>query len=219
MSTLDPEVKKQIERNHQIALERRAQYRALKQQSASSSEKRSSDNRFAPYPARPQPNNVLNTVTNNPVVTPKVPVPQNNQKAPSSMANGNNRYTPYGQSNSNARPSPAQQNQNGTASTSNKPSTSAAAAPPKKEMRLTLEIITDNRFQVRMSAYDDKVLSEIRKLPSKSWSKFLPSLLCNSLIPSLFRSNHKTLVLHPRRLQAIHRDHGHKSQGNSSDSS
>lgn len=88
-----------------------------------------------------------------------------------------NQPRPHQSSTSTSNQARPQQQQNVTQAvnpvrplTSNQPSTSTAAAP-KKEIKCIVEIISEQRFQVRTSIYDQAVIDEMRKIPSKSWSK------------------------------------------------
>jgi hypothetical protein len=57
-----------------------------------------------------------------------------------------------------------------SASSAQQPATSSKSSPPK-EVKITVEIISERRFQVRTSSYNQQVIDEMRKINSKSWSK------------------------------------------------
>lgn len=162
----------------------------------------SSSNRFSPYPpqnpSKPQSSDVLRSVNSNgpqsvnPVINNQVPRPtfhNNNPQASSSTTERRNPWAPVMRSNFPAqRPAPYQKPQQSNRPFSNQqnvpvrpalnhqqtvPQNMQPAAPPKKELKVTVEIINDHRFQVRTSDFDQDVINEMRKITSKSWSKIL----------------------------------------------
>lgn len=179
MDINDPETKKRIEQNKQEALRRLALNQQRQAEQLKNSEKATTSSRYSPQnPSKAQSSSILRNVNNNSAATvSKLPTPSNAQV--NNRQNSNNPWEPKITSNIKAsmhqRPTPYQQKQNVTSSSASKVpvgnNNQPPTAPPKKEIKCTIEIISEHRFQIRTSVYDEEVINEMKKINSRSWSK------------------------------------------------